>query len=167
MIREVIHLNIGTAKIPTPTPADMALANLLSMVPIKLWAMVPEALDTCFEHNPPTLQHCGRFANIAALKFNSECLAALGQMGKALKKAKEFDLSKASAGLADDTQSIQQYQAKAVVAEQALRPLVDGEAYQHFVDLCIAHDCYATYVSRVAYQVGYQEGLEAAKAGQA
>lgn len=159
-IRTALMLEIGKDRIPAPNPADIAVAKLLSLLPATLWACVPDVLKVDFKatdkrgHALPDAQ-----------RFNGDRVLAFNEVSWAIEDAQRLDALKTSSGLLNDTERLQQYAQQVHAAKGALRETAalqaDLIAYQHFVDLCIAHNGLMVYTGRCAYQAGLAEGGKA------
>jgi hypothetical protein len=134
-------------------PSEAALAALLAMVPVALYsellAVLPAALaDRSLESASPVALLC-------ALRYNAASLGALADLSQTGLPAL------AASDLMSSLTHADYYHRRKQAAESRLRSLVDGEAYDAFVDMGIAYDSELTYVARVAYLMGLEAARQA------
>lgn len=162
MIRTTLMLEIGKDRLPEPGPADMAMAKLLGLLPVKLWGCVPDVVNNRF------VRSSNGIAGDAEREFNTHCTLNLYDISEAVKSVQALKMSSSSTGLAADTLRLEQFAQKVHDSVRDLNAasalLIDTATYRQFIELCTANNALVAYTGRVAYQVGYEEGLKAGMA---
>jgi hypothetical protein len=141
-------LDLGQRPIEPLTPADIALGQLMALIPARLWPELPAVLAPCLTPEQPSLEQLGKVCQLAAVVFNADAIMAVEQ----LRRHRLF--TTVDSALAADLGCLNRLQVRQMASENALREQLPGAAYAAFVEMGIAYDTLKTYLARVAYQAG-------------